>query len=80
MLSRIREVPGHTFFADDLELVLGNGHLAPERMVSYRLVTDAHLLAIARRHGARLATLDRGVEAMAGDNARDVVYVPAAGR
>lgn len=80
MLSRIRQVRGHTFFPDDLELVLGNGYLSPARVVSYRLVTDAHLLAVARRHRARLATLDRGVAAMAGDNAGDVVYVPQASK
>jgi predicted nucleic acid-binding protein len=27
-------------------------------------VTDAHLLAVARRHDARLATFDRGIAAL----------------
>jgi predicted nucleic acid-binding protein len=45
--------------------------------VTHRLVTDAHLLALARRHGVRLATLDRGVVQIAGPSARDAVLVPA---
>jgi uncharacterized protein len=80
LLSRIRQVPNHVFLADDLELVIGKGHLPSGRVVTHRLVTDAHLLALARRHGARLVTLDRGVAAMAGHEASDVVLVPTSGR
>lgn len=79
LLARIRQVHDHVFLPDDLEQVIGTGHLPTGRVVSHRLVTDAHLLALARRHGARLATLDRGVAAMAGGAADDVVLIPAAG-
>lgn len=79
LLSRIRQVPNHVFLPDDLELVIGKGRLPAERVVTHRLVTDAHLLALARRHGARLVTLDRGVAAMAGHEASDVVLVPVSG-
>ncbi|HLI36580.1 MAG TPA: TA system VapC family ribonuclease toxin [Streptosporangiaceae bacterium] len=79
LLSRIRQVKGHVFLPDDVEGVIGEGHVPASRVVGYRLVTDAHLLAVARRHGARLATLDRGVVAMAGGKAADVVLVPVPG-
>jgi toxin-antitoxin system PIN domain toxin len=79
LLSRIRKVPDHVFLPDDLEAVLGVGHLTADRIVTYRLVTDAHLLALARRHRARLVTLDRGVAAMAGQQASDVILVPVSG-
>jgi hypothetical protein len=79
LLSRIRQVPGHVFLPDDLELVVGTAYVQAERIVTHRLVTDAHLLAVARRHGGRLATLDRGVAAMAGDDATGVVLVPVSG-
>jgi toxin-antitoxin system PIN domain toxin len=79
LLARIRQVHDHVFLPDDLEQVIGNGHLHAGRVVSHRLVTDAHLLALARRHGARLATLDRGVAAMAGPQADDVVLIPVSG-
>ena len=60
---------------DDVELVTGDDLLEPARIVSHRHVTDAHWLAVARRHGARLATLDRGVAALAGAEAVDVELV-----
>lgn len=75
LLDRMREVAGHQFFADDIPLVVG-AYLAPEQVATYRQVTDAHLLAVARRHGARLATIDRGVAALAGGD--DLVLVPVA--
>jgi uncharacterized protein len=76
LLSRIRKVPNHVFLPDDLEAVVGEGYLPPSRIVAHRLVTDAHLLALARHHGAHLATLDRGLVAMAGHEASDVILVP----
>jgi toxin-antitoxin system PIN domain toxin len=75
LLDRMRDVSGHRFLADDVPLVVG-AHLASERVATYRYVTDAHLIAVARSHGARLATLDRGVAALAGGE--DVVLVPPA--
>lgn len=76
LLARIRRVPGHIFLADDVEEVLG-GQIDSARVVTHSLVTDAHLLAVARRHGARLVTLDRGVPALAGAAADDVLVVRA---
>jgi len=59
-LRRLLDVGDHVAFDDAISIAD-----APEvdraRIVSHRLVTDAHVLAIARRHRARLATLDRGV-------------------
>lgn len=80
LLTRVRAVNGHIFLPDDVEQLLGDGLVDGSRLVGYRLVTDAHLLAVARRHGARLATLDRGVATMAGPRAIDIVLVqsPAA--
>lgn len=76
LLSKIRATAGHQFLPDDVEDVLGQGYLDTNRLVAHRLVTDAHLLALARRHGARFATLDRGVRAMAGADCADVELVP----
>lgn len=40
--------------------------LAPflPRLVGHRQVTDAYLLGLALKHGGRLATFDRGIEAL----------------
>jgi uncharacterized protein len=73
LLERMREVPGHRFLSDDVTLVLGT-QVVRNRVATHRQVTGAHLLALARRHGARLVTLDRGVGSLAGDE--DVVLVP----
>jgi uncharacterized protein len=77
LLGQMRHVEGHVFLPDDIELVTGSESALAARMVGHRQVTDAHLLALARRHGARLATFDRAVTALAGQDAGTVVLVPA---
>jgi len=61
LLGRLRELEGHTFLDDGVSLA-ASPHVDRGRIVSHRQVTDAHLLAVARRHRARLATLDRGLQ------------------
>ena len=62
-LGQLVTRPGHVFWADDESLV-GSRFIDPRRLQGYRQVSDAHLLAIARRHGGALATLDRGIRAL----------------
>jgi len=76
LLARLRDVRGHTFLPDDVELVLGDRQVDPHRVVSHRSVSDALLLALARRHGARLATFDRGMKALAGAAGDDIALIP----
>lgn len=75
LLARMRETAGHRFLADDIPLLV-DAHVAVEQIATYRVVSDAHLLALARRHGARLATLDRGIATLA--RGMDLVLVPLA--
>jgi uncharacterized protein len=72
----MRHVEGHVFLPDDVELVTGSERALAGRIVGHRQVTDAHLLALARRHRARLATLDRAVTTLAGEDSSVVVLVP----
>jgi len=65
LLQRLVARPGHLFLVDDVPLVV-DSHLSMNRVVTQAQVTDAHLVALARRHGARLATFDRTIEAFAG--------------
>ena len=60
LLRQIRQLPGHTFWEDDVSPVDSDA-TAFARVVGYRQVTDAHLLSLAMRRGGRLATFDRGV-------------------
>ena len=66
----------HIFLPDYLELVVGSERALAARIVGHRQVTNAHLLALALRHGARLATLDRVITALAGDASSSVTHVP----
>ncbi len=71
VLSALREVGGHRFLVNDLSLT--DAGLPP--IVGHRQVTDAQLLALARRHGTRLLTFDSGVAALA--EGRDVEFLAA---
>ncbi len=72
MLGRIRRLSGHVFWTDDVSPA--NAEATPFARVSgYRQVTDAHLLALAIRHGGALATFDRGLLELAGPDGRDAV-------
>lgn len=61
LLERIRRIEGHQFWEDDISLV-ASPHVDRTRIASHRQVTDAHLLALARRHGGRLVTFDQGAQ------------------
>jgi toxin-antitoxin system PIN domain toxin len=63
LLRRLREQPGHTFWTDDVSIAT-SPEVVVERLGGHRQVTDAHLLALAHRRRGRLATFDRGVEAL----------------
>lgn len=64
LLRRMRELPEHTFWADDISPVQDSSSPFAQ-VVGYRQVTDAHLLTLAMRRGGRLATFDRSVRSLA---------------
>ena len=66
VLAALRDAGGHRFLVDDVSPT------DPDvpRIVGHRQVTDAQLLALARRHGTRLLTFDTGIAALA--EGRDV--------
>ena len=77
-LARMCAHPGHVFLPDDVGGVVGTpDFVAVQGLLSHRLVTDAHLVALARRHGARLVTLDRGVRSLVPADEDAVVLVSA---
>ena len=63
LLERIKSMPEHEFWTDDLPVTsaLGSG----TGIVGHRQITDAYLLALARTHGGILATFDRGALSLA---------------
>jgi len=60
LLRRIVELPGHRFWEDDVAITTAE-EIEAARLLGYRQVTDAHLLALAIRRGGRLATFDGGI-------------------
>ena len=60
LLRRLVKLKGHRFWPDDVSIAQSES-IDVERIHGYRQVMDAHLIALARRHGGRLATLDRKV-------------------
>ena len=58
LVMQLRAHPGHVFWPDDLSL-LDARHADPNRLLSAAQLTDTYLLALARRHDGKLATLDR---------------------
>ena len=75
LLRQIRQLPGHTFWDDDVSPVDSDA-TAFERDVGYRQVTDAHLLSLAMRRGGCLATFDRGVAELAPGSPAAVDLIP----
>ena len=56
-LEAMTALPGHTFWADDMPLVVGAGG-DRAAVLSHRHVTDRHLIALAVRYGGQLVTFD----------------------
>jgi uncharacterized protein len=59
ILLALRKIPGHQFWADDFSLLDAIPSLLG---VSSGQLTDLYLLALAQRHRARFATLDKKIK------------------
>jgi uncharacterized protein len=69
VLSTLRAHPDHRFLTDDVSM----GDSDVPSIASYRQVTDAHLLTLARRRGVRLVTFDSSILAMGDENDVEVL-------
>jgi uncharacterized protein len=66
LLAEVTNRTRHEFWPDDLSLV-ETDTIAWPYVVGHRQVTDVYLLALAKTHGGKLATLDGGVAALLPD-------------
>jgi toxin-antitoxin system PIN domain toxin len=64
VLEAMRARPWHHFWPDAIPYE--PGHLVG--VIGHRQITDAYLVALARHHGGRLATLDRGLAVLHGED------------
>ncbi len=69
VLSALRAHAGHRFVTDD---VSASDRDVPA-IAGYRQVTDAHLLTLARRRGARLVTFDARILAIGDETEVEVL-------
>lgn len=60
-LRRLRQHPGHQFWADGLSPTEGDGF---ERLQGHKQVTDTYLLMLAIRNRGRLVTFDAALPAL----------------
>lgn len=70
ILARLAAHVRHRFLADDIEY----RDVSWTGVIGHRQVTDAYLAALARHHGAKLATFDRGLAALHPDVAVLIGY------
>ncbi|MXW55646.1 MAG: VapC toxin family PIN domain ribonuclease [Gemmatimonadales bacterium] len=79
LLRRVRDMPGHVFWSDDVSPAAPRESASAEsafaKVVGYRQFTDAHLLTLAMDRGGRLATFDEGVAQLTPPGASDAVEV-----
>ncbi len=57
-LAAMRALPGHHFWPDKISIT-DTQFVDGSRLTSHAQVTDTYLLALARAHGGRLASMDR---------------------
>ena len=69
VLAAMREAGGHRFVADDVSMTDSD----VVALTGHRQVTDAVLLALARRRGLPLVTFDAGVAALAQGDGVDLL-------
>jgi toxin-antitoxin system PIN domain toxin len=61
VLASLCQHPQHRFLTDSISFA-DSEFVHHERLVGYRQVTDAHLVAVARSQSARVVTFDQGIE------------------
>jgi toxin-antitoxin system PIN domain toxin len=71
---RLRALPGHIFWKDDLSLVESN-LVDASQITTPSQVTDTYLLVIAVANGGKLATFDRRLSAKAVRHGRASLHV-----
>lgn len=75
LLTTLRTLPGHHFWPDNISLV--DTHLVNTALLSHHAqTTDTYLLALAKAHGGRLASMDNRLITIAvadGDQALELI-------
>jgi uncharacterized protein len=74
MLNRLGQLPGHSFWPMEAAFLDAVGPFA-ERLFGHQQVSDAYLLGVAIRKKGKLVTLDRAIQALAGNEFGNAVVI-----
>jgi uncharacterized protein len=75
-LGHLTSLPGHFYWQDRPDFLTATAKLY-SRLQGHRQITDAYLLGLAIHERGKLATLDRGILQMAGNEFADTVELIA---
>ncbi|AFL50638.1 toxin-antitoxin system PIN domain toxin [Sinorhizobium fredii] len=79
IVGKLRSLPGHSFWPDNVSLV-GSSDIAPTKILTSGQVTDTYLLALAKARGGQLATFDRKLSAAAVTRGNSALHLITANR
>ncbi|EHK79630.1 PIN domain-containing protein family protein [Sinorhizobium meliloti CCNWSX0020] len=79
IVAKLRSLPGHVFWPDDVSLV-GSSDIIPSKILTSGQVTDTYLLALAKVRGGKLATFDRKLSAAAVTKGNSALHLIATNR
>lgn len=79
IVGKLRDLPGHSFWAEDFSLV-GFEAVDPGRILTSAQVTDTYLLALAKARGGELATFDRRLSVDAVRDGKAALHLIRAGK
>ncbi|MDW9616231.1 TA system VapC family ribonuclease toxin [Sinorhizobium meliloti] len=79
IVAKLRSLPGHVFWPDDVSLV-GSSDIIPSKILTSGQVTDTYLLALAKARGGKLATFDRKLSAAAVTKGSSALHLIATNR
>lgn len=74
IVRKMRGLPGHQFWPDDLSLV-GSEHVDATKIMTSGQVTDIYLLALAKAKGGQLATFDRRLSVAAVKGGKSALHL-----
>jgi toxin-antitoxin system PIN domain toxin len=74
VVTALRALPGHCFWTDDFSLA-ESGPIDPGKILTSGQVTDSYLLALAAKHGGKLATLDRRLSVNAVRGGKSALHI-----
>ena len=78
IIARLRALPGHVFWPDDISLV-DAAHVDIAQILTSGQVTDSYLLALAVAHEGCLATFDRRLSTKAVEGGKAALHLIADG-